>query len=82
MGKKSVFKGEIKFRDLGLIRDNNNKAKPPIPKRQTVTSMPETPDSFTKNSELACPHMPKNAEIYAIIITSFSLSLSCLIKIF
>ena len=27
--------------------------KPPIPKRHTVTSIPETPDNFTKNSELA-----------------------------
>ena len=61
MGKKSVFKGNIRSLDFGLISESINNANPPIPKRQTVTSGPETPDNLTKNSELACPHIPKNA---------------------
>ena len=36
-----------------------NKAKPPTPNLQTETLSPETPESFTKNSELAWPHTPK-----------------------
>ena len=36
-------------------------ANPPNPNLQTETSTPVIPDSFTKNSELACPHTPKKA---------------------
>ena len=65
IGRKLVFKGEMRSRDFGSNNERINNAKPPIPKRQTVTSIPETPESLTKNSELAWPHIPKNAAQYA-----------------
>ena len=68
IGKRLVFKGSIRLRDFGSINERMTNAKAPIPKRQTVTSIPDTPDNLTKNSELACPHIPKKAEKYAITI--------------
>ena len=68
MGWGSFLSGFIKFLDDGLIKHNINKANPPKPNLQTETSTPEIPESLTKNSELAWPHTPKNAEKYANII--------------
>ena len=63
MGQGSFLSGIIKFLDEGLIKHNINKAKPPKPNLQTDTYTPEMLESLTKNSELAWPHTPKNAEI-------------------
>jgi len=53
-------------------------ANPPNPNLQTETSTPVIPDSYTKNSELACPHTPKKAAKYANMIIVLLL---CVIKL-
>ena len=75
MGKGFFFSGIIKFLELGVNRHNNKSASPPNPNLHTETSTPETPDNFTKNSELAWPQTPRKAEKYAKIIILLLLSI-------